>query len=99
MFRKKLQQNKQSQNAASKPKVKRHRTDLDRLYVEYQVVSNPLSFMRKPKNTIVFLKSHLSGEAGTKGGGGKGGGVDGEVWQGPAPHKRGDSTAAADCSM
>ena len=55
VFRKKLQQNKQSQNAASKPKVKRHRTDLDRLYVEYQVVSNPLYFMRKPKNTIVFL--------------------------------------------
>ena len=38
--RKKLQQNKQSQNngSISKPKVKRHRTDLDRLYVEYQVV-------------------------------------------------------------
>ena len=38
--RKKLQQNKQSQNngSSSKPKVKRHRTDLDRLYVEYQVV-------------------------------------------------------------
>ena len=55
VFRKKLQQNKQSQNAASKPKVKRHRTDLDRLYVEYQVVSNPLSLRRKPKNTIVFF--------------------------------------------
>ena len=40
--RKKLQQNKQqSQNSSSsKPKVKRHRTDLDRLYVEYQVLSN-----------------------------------------------------------
>ena len=98
VFRKKLQQNKQSQNAASKPKVKRHRTDLDRLYVEYQVVSNPLSFMRKAKNTIVFLKSYLSGEASAKGGGGQGGGVDGEVWQGAPPHKRGDSTAAADCS-
>merc|ERR1719264_1110264 len=38
MIRKKLQQNKQqSQNSSSsKPKVKRHRTDLDRLYVEYQ---------------------------------------------------------------
>ena len=98
VFRKKLQQNKQSQNAASKPKVKRHRTDLDRLYVEYQVVSNPLSFRRKPKNTIVFLKSNLPGEASAKGGGGKGGGVDGEVWQGPPSHKRGDSTPAADCS-
>ena len=79
--------------------MKRHRTDLDRLYVEYQVVSNPLSFRRKPKNTIVFFfKSYLSGEASAKGGGGEGGGVDGEVWQGAPPHKRGDSTAAADCS-
>ena len=99
VFRKKLQQNKQSQNAASKPKVKRHRTDLDRLYVEYQVVSNPLSFRGKSKNTIVLnLKSILTGEASAKGGGGQGGGVDGEVRQGAPPHKRGDSTAAADCS-
>ena len=54
--RKKLQQNKQSQNSgSSKPKVKRHRTDLDRLYVEYQVVCWWFCpFLTRPKK---FTKS------------------------------------------
>ena len=79
--RKKLQQNKQQSQNSSKPKVKRHRTDLDRLYVEYQVVFK--------QNLSKIIKKKMAGEGCQEGEGGEGGGAGGEVGQGSSPHQRG----------